>query len=279
MTLFGGQSIQEENSHNKGRSLKIGINVQLADFLEERIISDRYSPYAAVTTACKSYYNVNFCLKTFYNYIHSDVFLNLNDTYIHSKNKKKCKPLKRVAYNNLKGRSIEERPKSIFSREAFGHWEMDTVVSGHGDNACLLVLTERMTRMEFIRKLPDKSSASVVSVLDDFESLYRHKFHDIFRTITADNGVENLDYEGIERSLFSDLKRTTIYYCHPFCSCERGSNENQNKLIRRFIPKGSHISDYSNEYIQQIENWINNYPRKLFSGRSAMEVYNECMLC
>ena len=60
-------------------------------------------------------------------------------------------------------------------------------------------------------------------------------------------------------------KRTKVYYAHPYSSFERGSNENANKLIRRFIPKGADISSYSDEKIKYIENWINNYPRRIFN--------------
>ncbi|MDW7730794.1 MAG: IS30 family transposase, partial [Bacillota bacterium] len=59
---------------------------------------------------------------------------------------------------------------------------------------------------------------------------------------------------------------------HPYSSWERGTNENINKLIRRFIPKGSSIDDYTDEDIQRIEHWINNYPRRIFGYRSSNEM-------
>lgn len=70
-------------------------------------------------------------------------------------------------------------------------------------------------------------------------------------------------------------KRTTVYYCHPYSSWERGSNENANRLIRRFIPKGTNIDSYSDEYIKWVENWLNNYPRKMFNYMTSNEVYNQ----
>ena len=66
------------------------------------------------------------------------------------------------------------------------------------------------------------------------------------------------------------------YFCtHSYCSYERGTNENNNKLIKRHIPKGTDISVVSEERIKEIEEWMNTYPRKLFDGKSAKEVYNE----
>ena len=95
------------------------------------------------------------------------------------------------------------------------------------------------------------------------------KFRETFKTITCDNGCENLDFEGIERSALIKRKRTKVYYAHPYSAWERGSNENANKLIRRFIPKGADIGKFSHERIKMIEHWINNYPRRLFNGLSS----------
>ena len=112
---------------------------------------------------------------------------------------------------------------------------------------------------------------SVVSYLDKLEhTMGIEKFKNIFKTITMDNGCEFQDFRGIEKN-----NRTITYYCHPYSSCERGSNENQNKLIRRHVPKGCDISKYSNEDIKNIQDWLNNYPRKIFNGKSSNEVLKE----
>ncbi|MBQ9631523.1 MAG: IS30 family transposase, partial [Lachnospiraceae bacterium] len=69
--------------------------------------------------------------------------------------------------------------------------------------------------------------------------------------------------------------RTEIYYCHPYCSSERGSNENQNKLIRRHIPKGIDFDDKTKKDVAEIESWMNNYPRKIFGFRTSQELFDE----
>ncbi|WP_273401276.1 IS30 family transposase, partial [Clostridium sp. AF02-29] len=90
---------------------------------------------------------------------------------------------------------------------------------------------------------------------------------------TMDNGVEFLDMAGVERSAISpDARRTVAYYCHPYCSFERGSNENLNKMIRRHIPKGADIAEYSEEDVARIQDWMNDYPRAIFGGLSAREM-------
>ena len=78
-----------------------------------------------------------------------------------------------------------------------------------------------------------------------------------------------MNYKGMEKSCLRQGKRTQIYYAHPYCSGERGSNENNNRLIRRWIPKGISIDDISKEFIKKIENWINNYPRAMFDYKSS----------
>ena len=80
-----------------------------------------------------------------------------------------------------------------------------------------------------------------------------------------------MDYEALETSCLSKSKgkRTVIFYAHPYSSWERGSNENVNGIIRRFIPKGSNMSHYSKKDISEIEDWINAYPRRIIGGLSA----------
>lgn len=88
------------------------------------------------------------------------------------------------------------------------------------------------------------------------------KFRETFKTITCDNGCENLDFKGMERSVLTNIPRTQVFYAHPYSAWERGANECANKLIRRFIPKGADISKYSKKFIRYIQHWLNNYPKK-----------------
>lgn len=134
------------------------------------------------------------------------------------------------------------------------------VVGKRKKGECLLVLTERQTGYEIIIKIPDKSSASVVNALNGLERKYGELFSVLFKSITCDNGAEFSAMEDMENSIFGG-KRTTIYYCHPYSSWERGQNENQNALIRRFIPKGTRMENYTTEYIEAVAEWINNLPR------------------
>lgn len=118
--------------------------------------------------------------------------------------------------------------------------------------------------------MPDQTSASVVAALNKLERKYGRRFSKIFKSITFDNGSEFSDCEGIEKSIYgNNRKRTKAYYCHPYSAYERGTNENINKMIRRFLPKGTDFRKVTAAYIQRVETWINNYPREILGFESA----------
>lgn len=94
----------------------------------------------------------------------------------------------------------------------------------------------------------------------------------IFKTITVDNGTEFSDCKGMEKSIYSG-NRTQVYYCHPYSSWERGSNERLNREIRRLIPKGSNIAHYTPKEIQRVQDWVNSYPREILGYRTSEELY------
>ena len=277
-----GQKKADWMKTGKGRATKIRKDTKLFSYIENKIANNHYAPDAVIGELKKK--NTDFpvliCTKTVYNMIDRGDFCNITNQNLpikRNKTHRRYKPISRVAKNNITGRSIEEREEKINRREEVGHWEMDLVVgSGH---SCLQVLTERKTRKELIFKIPNKAQENIKRILDMLEKKFKDSFKNIFKSITSDNGVEFLDQKGIENScLVKGQKRTTCYYAHPYSSWERGSNENANRLIRRFIPKGNNIDKYSDKEIKEIEDWINNYPRKIFGYRTANQMYNEISL-
>lgn len=275
-----GQAVADRNKAEKGREPKVGNDLKFIRFVETMILEKKYSPEAVLLHIKKHglKFKTEICLNTLYNYVDKGMFLNITNKNLPVRCKRKKRNQQRtstIALNNVKGRSIEERANDVMTRADYGHWEMDTVVGCQGGNKdCLLVLTERKTRFEYIFKIPDKSQLSVVRVLDNLEHAYGHEnFRATFKTITMDNGTEFLDQTGVERSaLVPEAKRTAAYYCHPYCSFERGSNENLNKMVRRHIPKGADIAEYSEEDVEYIQDWMNNYPRPMFGGLSSREM-------
>ncbi len=101
-------------------------------------------------------------------------------------------------------------------------------------------------------------------------------FKKVFLSITVDNGSEFADYKGIEQSITGST-RTSVYYCHPYSSWERGSNENQNKMIRRHFPKGYDFTKTTSAEIKRLEKWINDYPRKIFGYYTSAELFTSCI--
>ena len=256
-----------ENLKAKGPGLKIGNDRELASYLEKKITNEKYSPEAALAAARKEgkMKRTSISKPTLYSYIHKGVFLSLTmkDLPQGGKVKTKYQRIKR-AKCAPKGDSIEQRPKEVETRATFGHWEMDTVVSARDMTAKrLLVLTERKTRHELIVLMQNGETASVVKAINRIErKLGRENFKKVFQTITVDNGTEFSDCAGIQRGRGKD-ERTHLYYCHPYSSYERGLNEGNNRLIRRFYPKGTSFKTITEEEVKAVEDWINKYPRKV----------------
>lgn len=275
-----GQKNHDWNAQGKGRNIKIGNDRPLAEYIEGKIIEDKYSPEAALAAAAESgiEFTTSISVRTLYRYIDKGIFLKLTnkDLPVKGKRKKHNKRV-RVQKRASAGESIENRPDEVKDRENFGHWEMDTVKGKQGvTKSCMLVLTERKTRDEIIVKLPDQKAASVVEAIDRLERKWGDMFTKVFRSITVDNGVEFSDYEGLERSVLHEgEKRSFAFYCHPYSSWERGSNENNNRLIRRHIPKGEDFDEKQDRDIEYIENWINNYPRGIFGFKTSAQLFEE----
>ena len=176
--------------------------------------------------------NQTVCTRTLYNYVDQGL-MDSRSCDLPEKLKRNTK-IHRIRKNKRKlGRSIEERPKEIDQRNAFGHWKCDLVL-GHKtkDDQVLLTLSERMSREFLIIRIPNKTSASVMQAFKMLQKQYSEHWNDIFKTITTDNGSEFADLANLE-----EVSKTLIYYAHPYTSCDKGTVERHNGLIRRFIPK------------------------------------------
>ena len=274
---------KQEYLRAKGAGLKIGNDIEYANYLEYKVSVDKYAPGAVLgEIKCKKLqFKTSISKTTFYRYIELGVFLTLTNKDLPVKRNKTEQRYNKVrrAARPSKGESIEKRPAEVAARTTFGHWEMDCVVGKKGTHKTLLVLTERYTRHEIIRLMKDHTAESVVKALNDIEKEYgAKKFATIFQTITVDNGSEFQDCEGMEQSaLRKKRKRTKLYFCHPYSSYERGSNENQNKMVRRHYPKGYDFTNVTPADIRKLEKWINNYPREIFDFYSSADLYEACV--
>lgn len=256
---------------NKGRDLKIGKDFAFVKYMEKRVNEDKISPCAVLGEIKYKHLPFTSISKTtLYRYIDMGIFGNIKLTKRKKVYKKVC--IKRAP----KGTSIERRPAEIRERNTFGHWEMDCVCGSN--KATLLVLSERLTRKEIIFQMQDQKANSVIQCLDMLERRFGALFKKVFKSITVDNGSEFADFKGMEYSCCDRTsRRTLVYYCHPYCSSERGTNERLNREIRRLIPKGSALSRYTIEDIQKVEDWVNNYPREIFGYATSQELFDKQM--
>ena len=270
-----------ESLSMKGAPLKIGRDFELVEYIERKILLEDRSPAAALADIKLEgkEFKTSICASTLYSYITKGVFLTLTNADLPEKPKKKqqyrkVKTMKRPP----RGESIEKRPAEVETREEFGHWEMDTVYSGKKTSKkALLVLTERKTRREIIERMPDRTMESTIKALDRIERRFGPLFRKVFKSITVDNGGEFADVERLERSAIRKGTRTKFYYCHPYTSCERGSNENQNRMIRRKFPKGTDFGKVSPAEVKRVEAWVNNYPRELLGWQTSEMAFQKCL--
>ena len=268
-----GQRIHEENASNKGRGLKIGRDHKLANHIQDKIKNEKWSPDVVLgrIKAEKLKFETSICTKTLYNYIDKGIFAEISnkDLWVKRDGKKRdYKKLRTVALNNKNGKSIVERPKEADGREEQGHWEIDLVVGKQGTKPVILTLVDRKSRKSLYVLAKNKTQKEVILAIKRARRRVGGNYEKVFKTITADNGSEFLDHAAIQKAAKCD----EVYYAHPYSSWERGSNENGNRILRRFVPKGTDIGKLTHQELQQIEDWVNNYPRKLFGYQSANEI-------
>jgi IS30 family transposase len=162
-------------------------------------------------------------------------------------------------------RHIAERPPGVEGRGRVGHWEIDTVM-GAGSKDCIVSIVERKSGLLLIGKLADRTTASlnrrVIRLI--------RRDGAAFETITADNGTEFHDYQGIEART-----KALFYFARPYHSWERGSNENANGLIRQYLPKGVSMAGLTQQQCNAIARKLNTRPRKRLGFRTPLECFNE----
>lgn len=215
------------------------------------------------------------CTATFYNYVEANKIEGFSKEELPMKLKRKKKNERKKGKTNPKGTSIEERPFKPDDRTEFGHWEGDTIVGSRNipNSGAVFTLVERKTRFQITIKMNDRKADTVYKAIKRIKKRYPEfkdfKTSDIFKSITFDNGVEFSKWKEIEKYL-----KTKTFFAHPYSSYERGSNENANKLLRLFLPKGCNILDYNEDYIMRANELINTKIRKILNYKSSLELFN-----
>jgi len=240
------------NSKPKGKWSK-----ELSELLKEKLKAT-WSPEQIANTATLG----ELSFKTIYHWLYKGKIDGISILELRRKGKKRsCKNLAFFA----RGTSIRKRPKEVYSRETFGHWELDTVVSGIGKGGCFATFAERKTRFYTAIKMPDRTADSMESAI---KTLYKSLPEKAFLTATTDRGGEFACFENIKNDL-----ELILYFADPYCPHQRGSNEYGNGLLREFYPKKTDLGAVCQQELNHNLFLINNRPRKCLNWFSPIQVF------
>ena len=205
--------------------------------------------------------------KTIYRWIYQGYLVNGNTKLLRRKGKSMFGKETRGKLIN-KGKSIRKRDKSVYRRNEFGHWEIDTVVSGAGKSkACFVTMAERKTRYYIAVKVENRTAEAVKSIV--IKTLKSFPQGTI-KTITTDNGKEFAKWQEIENELKVDM-----YFADPYCAWQKGTNENLNGLLREFYPKGRNLARVSAKTLALNVAKINNRPKKVLNFHTPAELFEQ----
>lgn len=265
-----GEEQYKENRRNSRRQYK---RLEVSSFIKyvEELFAQGWSLDVCAHRALETGLfrrNQTVCTKTLYNYV--DIGLvSIKNMDLPEKLKRNTKKGKVRKNKRILGDSIELRPESVELREEFGHWEADTVVGGKKeDEPCTVTLVERKTRKSIWVKVANHTADSVQAAIQRVLEYFGSKASAVFKSITSDNGSE------FSRLAELVTQGICVYFTHPYSSWEKGTNECHNKLLRRFIPKGSSMAGYSQEDIAYMADWANTLPRKKLGYRTPDELFD-----
>jgi IS30 family transposase len=164
--------------------------------------------------------------------------------------------------------SIDERPPEVADRTVPGHWEGDLLV-GHANASALGTLVERTTRFTLLVPLKSKDAATVRQA---FARELRTLPAQLRRSLTYDQGPEMREHR-----LFTQHTKMPVYFAHPHCPWERGTNENTNGLLRQFFPKGTRFTRLSRAKIKRVQVVLNDRPRKVLKWHSPAYAFHQLL--
>ena len=238
-------------------------NREILDYIEDKL-NKTWSPEQVAKTPCEIKMP---SFKTIYRWLYQGYLANGNAKVLRRKGKSMNGKETRGKLLN-KGKSIRKRDKSVYKRKEFGHWEIDTVVSGLGKaKACFVTLAERKTRYYIAIKVENRTAQVVKNAT--IKALHGYP-EGAVKTITADNGSEFAKWQEIENEL-----KTNVYFADPYCAWQKGTNENLNGLLREFYPKGRNLARVTAKTLAQNVAKINNRPKKVLNYKTPADLFEQ----
>ena len=254
----------EQRHHEKKK--KIGFTEQVKESVE-RLLNQKYSPEQIVGCLKKEKQAV-VSTERIYQHIWTDkktggnLYTQLRTRGKRYRKRGNLKDKRGLIKNRI---SIKERPAEVELKERFGDLEIDTII-GQNHQGAIVTINDRATGILRMKKVATKEAEAVktatLALLNEWKPL--------LHTITADNGKEFALHEEISKSL--NIK---FFFAQPYHSWERGANENLNGLIRQYIPKKSDFSLLTDDYIFEVQEKLNNRPRKRFNFDSPNNIFNQ----
>ena len=255
-----------KREQSKRDCLKVAMNTELRKFVVENM-KDEQSPVGISGRLKYVEKGIEYASeKAIYKFIASPHGRQI-EKHLYSRSVKKKTGQKRGTQRTLDGRIfIDERPKRIEKRLEFGHWEGDFIESGKDGKGSLLVLVERKTRYPFLMYLEDRSNVNVNHLVEKLIANTNPK------SLTLDNDISFQKHEEL-----SEIINATIYFCHPQSPNEKGTVENRNKAIRRYVKKKSDLSKYSTEYFKMVEQKLRTRWMTCLKFKTPEEVFQQEM--
>jgi len=269
--MLEAQNQADINAHKPRKKRKLESNIQLRTFVLERL-NDYWTP-EQIAKRLKILYPDDMTMRISHESVYSYVYVLPRSTL-----KREIVACLRRKHKNQRLRkhraktqpiqdylSIEERPAEVADRIVPGHWEGDLVM-GHANASAIGSLVERTTRMVFVVNLKRKDAESVRKA---FAEEFKELPDGLKKTLTYDQGQEMAQHK-----LFTKDTNIQVYFAHPHSPWERGTSENTNALIRQFFPKGTDFSNISKKRLKEVQNLLNDRPRKVLGFQTPHEVFS-----
>lgn len=241
------------------------FSAQMKTFVNEKLTEQQWSP-EQIHGYCKANNIPMVSHETIYQYIYTDMkdggslYKHLRTQHRRRKKRLHLKHRRGAIPNRI---SISQRPEVVNEKQRFGDWEVD-LIEGVNHTSFALTAVERKSQFALIVRADNKQADTIQTKMINALAPYKQLVH----TITSDNGKEFTNHQYIAKKLQADY-----FFADPYSSWQRGLNEYTNKLFRQYLPKKSNLKNYETQYFVDIQNKLNNRPRKSLGYKNPLQVF------